>query len=453
MTRPMPTQCTAQKLSFQGLGKRRVEAQCTAERITTDTGGLLLREVAEKMDLFEKAAGCFTDYRDAGRREHEIPQLLAQRVIGLAQGYEDLNDHDELREDPTWATFAGKEDPTGEDRTQAADQGTPLASKATLGRLEHAPSEAEETDRYHQITADPEQIEHLFVELFVEDLEEPTEPIVLDLDATDDPLHGDQEGTFFHGYYDCYCYLPLYIFCGEELLCAKLRRSNIDASEGTLPEVERIVERIREKWPETEIILRADSGFARERIMTWCEDNGVDYVFGLSKNSRLTGRVKDLMAEVEQKAEEIGEPVRRFKGFYYSTLDSWSQKRRVVAKAEHLTDKANPRFIVTSLSEKQRAGKPLYEVVLRGPLLPERRNGEPNQRTTTRTFRGSDLRPQDAGEPDATVAGEPGLRAHRAAPEVGIARNRVGTRAGLDLAIEAAEDRGIGESQCATGLL
>jgi Txe/YoeB family toxin of Txe-Axe toxin-antitoxin module len=358
----MQTQCTAQKLSFKGLEDRRVEAQFTAERITTDTGGLLVREVAEKMDLFEKAAGCFTDYRDPDRREHEVSQLLAQRVMGLALGYEDLNDHDELREDPTWATLAGKdEDPTGEDRTQEADRGKPLASKATLGRLEHAPLAEEKTDRYHQITAESNRIADLFVDLFVEDLEEPGEPIVLDLDATHDPLHGNQEGKFFHGYYDCYCYLPLYIFCGEELLCAKLRRSNIDPSEGCLPEIQRIVERIREKWPEAEIILRADSGFARERIMKWCEESGVDYVFGLAKNSRLKERVEDLMAEVEQKAEEIGEPVRRFKDFFYRTLDSWSQKRRVVAKAEHLTDKANPRFVVTSLSEEKWAGKPLYE--------------------------------------------------------------------------------------------
>jgi len=313
------------------------------------------------MNLFGKAAGCFTDYRDPERREHEVGQLLAQRVIGLAQGYEDLNDHDELRGDPTWATLAGKEDPTGEDRTQEADQGKPLASKATLGRLEHAPETEEETDRYHQITAETDRIADLFVDLFAEDLEKPDEPIVLDLDATHDPLHGDQEEKFFHGYYDCYCYLPLYIFCGEELLCAKLRRSNIDASEGTLPEVERIVERIRRKWPETEIILRADSGFARERIMKWCEENGVDYVFGLAQNSRLTGRVEGPMAQVEKEAEEAGEPVRRFKSFLYSTLDSWSQKRRVVAKAEHLTDKANPRFVVSSLSEEKQAGKDLYE--------------------------------------------------------------------------------------------
>ena len=339
-----------------------MEAQFTAERITTNTGGLLVREVAEKMNLFEKAAGCFTDYRDPDRREHEVEQLLAQRVMGLVQGYEDLNDHDELREDPTWATLAGKEeDPAGEDRTQEADEGKPLASKATLGRLEHSPETVGGTDRYHQITAEADRIADLFVDLFAEDLEEPSEPIVLDLDATDDPLHGEQGGRFFHGYYDCYCYLPLYIFCGEELLCAKLRRSNIDPSEGTLPEVERIVERLRQKWPEAEIILRADSGFARERIMKWCEENGVDYVFGLAKNSRLKDRIEGLMAQVEEEAEKTGEPVRRFKNFSYSTLDSWSRGRRVVAKAEHLTDKANPRFIVSSLPEEKWTGKLLYE--------------------------------------------------------------------------------------------
>jgi len=274
----MQTQCTTQKCSFRGLGDRRIEAQFTADPITTDTRGLLLREVAEKMNFFEKTDGCFTDYRDVDRREHEIPQLLAQRVLGLIQGYEDPGGYDELREDPTWATLAGKEDPTGRERTQEADQGKPLASKATLGRLEHSPESEEETDRYHRITAETDRIADLFVDLFVEDRSRPEDPIVLDLDATHDPLHGDQEGKFFHGYCDCYCYLPLYIFCGEELLCAKLRRSNIDPSEGRLPEVERIVDRIREKWPEVEIILRADSGFARARILKWCEEAGVGYV-------------------------------------------------------------------------------------------------------------------------------------------------------------------------------
>ena len=223
----MQTQCTTQKCSFKGLGERREEAQFTADRITTDPGGLLIREVAKKMNLFGKAADCFTDYRDPDRREHEVNQLLAQRAVGLVEGYEDLNDHDELREDPTWAVLAGKEeDPAGEDRTHKADQGKPLASKATLGRLEHAPETEKGTDRYHQITAEADEIADLFVDLFVEDLSRPEEPIVLDLDATDDPLHGplhgDQEGKFFHGYYDCYCYLPLYIFCGDELLCPKL---------------------------------------------------------------------------------------------------------------------------------------------------------------------------------------------------------------------------------------
>jgi Txe/YoeB family toxin of Txe-Axe toxin-antitoxin module len=393
----MQTQCTTQKLSFKGLGDRRVEAQFTAERITTDTGGLLVREVAEKMNFFEKAASCFTDYRDPDRCEHEVSHLLAQRVMGLVQGYEDLNDHDELREDPTWATLAGKEDPTGEDRIQEADQGKPLASKATLGRLEHSPETVGETDRYHQITADADRIADLFVELFAEDLEEPDEPLILDIDATHDPLHGKQEEAFFHGYYDCYCYLPLYIFCGEELLCAKLRRSNIDPSEGTLPEVERIVEVVREKWPEAEIILRADSGFARERIMKWCEENGVDYVFGLAKNSRLTDRIEDLMAQVEEEAEETGEPVRRFKDFSYSTLDSWSRKRRVVAKAEHLTDKANPRFIVSSLSKEEWAGKPLYEDLYcqRGEMenrIKEQQLGLFADRTSARKMRVNQMR-------------------------------------------------------------
>jgi hypothetical protein len=281
---------------------------------------------------------------------------------GWSESFEDPGGHDELREDPTWATLAGKEDPTGEDRTQEADQGKPLASKATLGQLEHSPETEEETDRYHQITAKTDRIADLFVDLFAEDLSDPDEPIVLDLDATHDPLHGDQEEKFFHGYYDCYCYLPLYIiFCEEELLCAKLRRSNIDASEGCLPEVERTVERIRQKWPEAEIILRADSGLARERIMKCFEENGVDYAFGLAQNSRLKDRIDQLMTQVEEKAEETGEPAYRFKSFSHSTLESWSQKRRVVAKAEHLTDKANPHFMVSSLSEEEWAGKDLYE--------------------------------------------------------------------------------------------
>lgn len=362
----MPTQCTTQKLPFKDLGDRSVEAEFTADRITSDAGGLFIREVAEEMELFGQVASCFTDYRDPERREHEIEELVGQRVMGLVQGYEDLSDHDDLRGDPLMATLAGKqEDPAGQDRRQEADLGQPLASKATLGRLEHAPESQDETDRYCRMTVDHEQMEDLLVELFLQSREKPEEPIVLDLDATHDPLHGKQEGRFFHGFYNCYCYLPLYIFCGEELLAAKLRRSNIDPSAGALPQLKRIVEAIRNEWPEAEIILRGDSGFARERIMRWAENCGVDYVFGLAKNSRLETRVEDLMGQVTKEAEQADEPVRRFTEFRYETLDSWSRKRRVVAKAEHLTDKANPRFVVSSLTEEDGAYDPknLYEEI------------------------------------------------------------------------------------------
>lgn len=360
----MHTQCTAQKLLFKDLGGRSVEAEFTADRITTDAGGLLIREVAEKMDLFEQVAGCFRDYRDPMRREHEIDELIGQRVMGLVQGYEDLSDHDDLRGDPLWATLAGKdEDPAGADRTQEADQGKPLASKATLGRLEHAPESEAETGRYCRITADHGKIEDLFVELFLEETDEPEAPIVLDLDATHDPLHGKQEGRHFHAHYDCYCYLPLYIFCGEELLAAKLRSASSGPAEGALEEVKRVVGMIREKWPELEIILRADSGFSNDPIMKWAENHNVDFVFGLAKNPRLTRRIEDLMQEVAAEAEEAGEPVRKFTDFRYETLDSWTRKRRVVAKAEHLSDEANPRFVVSSLSEEDGDYDPksLYE--------------------------------------------------------------------------------------------
>ena len=364
----MPTQCTKKKVEFKGLPGRNVEGRFNAGRITSDAGGLLLREVANKMDLFEKAAGCFTDYRDAGRVEHSLEELLAQRVFGLALGYEDLNDHDELRGDALLATLAGKDDPSGRDRPRERDQGKALAGKSTLNRLEWAPEEAALADRYHQMTVSLEEFEQLFARLFVEGLPaaprqgaEPEEPIILDLDATDNPLHGKQEGRFYHGYYSCYCYLPLYIFCGEEILCAKLRRSNIDASADSLPEIKRIVEAIRQKWPEVEIILRADSGFARNRIMAWCEENEVDYVFGLAKNKRLGRRIEDLLEEVKKVAEEKEEPVRRFTEFAYSTLESWSKKRRVVAKAEHIPGKSNPRFVVTSLTGEDHEAKELYE--------------------------------------------------------------------------------------------
>lgn len=358
----MYTECTTQKLLFKDLGDRRVEAEFTADRISTDAGGLLIREVADEMNLFEQVAACFSDYRDPKRREHEIEELVGQRVMGLVQGYEDLSDHDDLRGDPLWATLAGKaEDPAGADRRQEADRGQPLASKATLGRLEHAPESEEETDRYCRISADHGKIEDLLVELFLQEREEPEEPIILDLDATHHPLHGKQEGRHFLAHHDCYCYLPLYIFCEEELLVAKLRSASSGPAAGALEEVQRIVGMIRDRWPEAQIILRADAGFSNDPIMKWCEENEVDYVFGLAKNARLKRRIADLMEKVSEEAEETGQPVRRFTQFSYSTLESWTRKRRVVAKAEQLGEKANPRFVVTSLTHEAYQPQPLYE--------------------------------------------------------------------------------------------
>jgi hypothetical protein len=268
-------------------------------------------------------------------------------------GYEDLNDHDQLRHDPVLATLAGK-------LTAKRRDCAPLAGKSTLNRLEHAPSAP---DRYHKIGHDAAAIEGLFVALFLEAHKTPPHQIILDLDATDDPLHGHQEGRFFHGYYDGYCYLPLYVFCGRHLLAAKLRRSNIDASAGALEEVARIVRQIRARWPQVKILLRADSGFARDQLMTWCEANGVDYLFGLARNERLVGALAHELALAEAESLAQGAPVRRFADFTWSTLDSWTRTRRVVAKAEHLPKGSNPRFVVTSLSAAEIDARILYEQV------------------------------------------------------------------------------------------
>jgi hypothetical protein len=279
--------------------------------------------------------------------------MVAQRVFGIALGYEDLVDHDQLRHDPVLATLAGK-------LTAKRRDCAPLAGKSTLNRLEHAPLTP---SRYHKIGHEAAAIEGLLVALFLEAYKTPPPQIILDLDATDDPLHGHQEGRFFHGYYDGYCYLPLYVFCGRHLLAAKLRRSNIDASAGAVAEVERIVAQIRGRWPRVKIVLRADSGFAREVLMTWCEANGVDYVFGLARNQRLVGAITEELAAAAVESLARSGPARRFADFLWTTLDSWSRERRVVAKAEHLPQGANPRFVVTSLGAAEIDARTLYEEV------------------------------------------------------------------------------------------
>jgi hypothetical protein len=357
------TECTQSSFEFHPLFSREVVARFDGGQITSDAGGLLLREVARRTGIVAGFAACFTDHRSADRIEHSVAELVAQRVYGLALGYEDLNDHDHLRADSILAVLAGKPDPEGHDRRMERDQGKPLAGKSTLNRLELTKANVDQQERYCKIGMDTDAIDRLLVDIFLEAHATPPEEIVLDLDATDNPLYGHQEGRFFHGYYGHYCYLPLYIFCGEHLLCARLRSSNIDASAGSLEEVKRIVKQIRESWPEVRIILRADSGFCRDEIMKWCEEAGnkVDYIFGLARNQRLR---KLIDAEMVQAAAEHGktnQAARVFTEFIYQTLDSWDCARRVIAKAEHLEKGENPRFIVTSLSAERIAAQPLYE--------------------------------------------------------------------------------------------
>jgi hypothetical protein len=366
-------------------------------RVTSDGGVLLLREVAERTGLMKRFSECFTDYRVPELIEHPVKDLVSQRVLGIALGYEDLNDHDDLRDDALLATAVGKEDLTGQNRMRERDRGHALAGKSTLNRLELTPQTGGIGQRYKRISYDADEIDRLFVDAFLEDYQKAPDSIVLDLDATDDPLHGKQEGRFFHGYYGCYCYLPLYITCGDSLLCARLRPSNIDASEGGLDELKRIVSQIRQRWPDVEIIVRGDSGFAREAIMAWCEENGVHYVIGLARNKRLVEAIGEELEEVRQGQQETGRPARKFKELVYRTLKSWSRKRRVVGKAEQLPGKSNPRFVVTSLPRKQIVARELYEDLYcaRGDMenrIKEQQLGLFADRTSCETMRANQLR-------------------------------------------------------------
>ena len=350
----MQTECSAEQFEFEGFGRRRVVAGFDGGAMTSDGGGLLLRHTDRAVGLIERVAACFQDGREQDQVVHTLPALIGQRIVGIALGYEDVNDHDELRHDPVLALFAEKLEPK---RSDCA----PLAGKSTLNRLEHAPLCPD--DRYHKIGHDPAALANLFVDLFLEAHKRPPKQIVLDLDATDDPLHGQQEGRFFHGYYSCYCYLPLYVFCGRHLLAALLRPSNLDASAGAVEEVARIIERVRQAWPRVQIVLRADSGFARDELMAWCEANRVHYVFGLARNARLVAELEADLAAAAAAHAATGQPARRFKEFSYATLNSWSRVRRVIGKAEHLAKGANPRFIVTSLPAAAIDGRTLYERV------------------------------------------------------------------------------------------
>jgi hypothetical protein len=355
------TQCSQGGLLFQELAGRDVVANFDGGKVTSDAGGLLLREVEARFGFVQQFARCFTDFRDPELTEHSLVELLKQRVFGLCLGYEDLNDHDRLRFDPLLAVLVDKKDPEGGQRARPQDRGKALAGKSTLNRLELTPVRANAASRYKKIAANLGAIEDFLVEAFVQQHLQPPEQIVLDLDATDSPLHGHQLGRFFHGYYDHYCYLPLYIFCGDHPLCARLRPADIDAAAGALKQVQRIVAHIRRHWPNVKIVLRGDSGFCREHLMRWCESNGVHYLFGLAKNSRLLRILGGELHQAQQQFEQTQQPARVFKDFSYRTRKSWSRERRVVGKAEQLAKGSNPRFVTTSLSAEECAAQTLYE--------------------------------------------------------------------------------------------
>jgi hypothetical protein len=383
----MPTECSPDLFGFARVEGRAVVAGFDGGAITTDAGGLLLGATDRAIRLVDRFASCFKDARSAALVEHEVRTLVGQRVFGLAMGYEDLNDHDELRHDPIMAVLAGKLEARRRDCA-------PVAGKSTLNRLELSkPSPS----RYHKISHDEAAIEGLFVDLFLDAHAKAPKQITLDLDATDDPLHGDQEGRFFHGYYGGYCYLPLYVFCGRHLLVAKLRRSDIDAASGSIVELARIIGQIRRRWPRVRILLRADSGFCREDLMVWCETNKVDFLFGLARNARLTAEIGTELAIAEEEATRTGKPARRFKDFTWSTMKSWSRSRRVVAKAEWTGGDSNPRFVVTSLGRNESEARYLYEKVYcaRGEM--ENRIKECQldlfaDRTSSHTMRANQLR-------------------------------------------------------------
>ncbi len=348
----MQTDCISNQFEFEAFEKHRVVAAFDGGAITANAGALLLRQTDKAINLFKRVSDCFVDARRPELVVHELPTLIGQRLCAIALGHEDVEDHDALRHDPVLALLSDCLAPKREDCAV-------LAGKSTLNQLEHAPEDG--PGRYHRIGHDAGALEDLLVTLFLEAHDKPETRIVLDLDATDDPLHGHQEGRFFHGYYKCYCYLPLYIFCGRHLLASRLRPANIDGAAGAKEEVARIVRQIRARWPDVEIVLRADSGFCREDLMAWCEANDVDYLFGLARNKRLVACIESELDGAKAEHEESGKPARRFRDFTYSTLKSWSCERRVVGKAEHLAKGANPRFVVTSLPHSQYDARALYE--------------------------------------------------------------------------------------------
>ena len=394
----METQCIQEQMAFQQLGRREVIGRFDGGMISSDAGGLVLREVERCFGILKRFSGCFRDYRDPQRTEHSIETLISQRVYGIALGYEDLNDHDSLRHDVVMGVLCEKSDPSGAERARKRDQGKAIAGKSTLNRLELTPEDANEKSRYKKIVAHGEQIDDLMVEVCIQAQAIAPKEVVLDVDATDDLIYGNQQGRFFHGYYGDYCYLPLYIFWGEYLLCARLRVASEDPASGVRQELERIVRKLRVAWPEVRIIVRGDSGFCRDEIMSYCEHNEkIDYVLGLAKNRRLNKQIEAEMVQAQQLQQQTHKAARVFKDFRYRTRKSWSCERRVVGKAEYLAKGANPRFIVTSIASEEKDARTLYEdfYCARGDMenrIKEQQLGLFADRTSTAWMRSNQLR-------------------------------------------------------------
>jgi len=346
---------------FGQLGRRQVIADFSGGQITSDSGLVLIAQLDRHYRITERFAECFEDHRDSKRVQHSLDDLIAQRVYGLVQGYEDLNDHDQLRVDPMFGIALGKLE-------SQHPRCAPLAGKSTLNRLEQAksPKDISANDRYLRIAIKPRAIEQLLIDLFFDLSGKAPKSIFIDLDVTDDPVHGQQEQAFFNGYYNHECYAPLLIFCGHHLLAAKLRPSNVDPAAGALEELQRIIPQIQQRWSQTQIIVRGDSAYARDEIMSWCEQQGVDYVLGLPSNERLQRMTYELeskaLAEFER-CQTVAPPLRPtlwFRSLHYRTLDSWSRYRRVVCKLTYDVDGAKRRFVVTSLPASQVIPSSLY---------------------------------------------------------------------------------------------
>jgi hypothetical protein len=343
------TDCKEQPLLFQDLGSRQVVADFSGGTLSSDGGVLLLRQVDAQLGLTRSLAQCFSDARQQVYVDHSVRQLLAQRLYGLALGYEDLNDHERLRLDPLLAAACDKHDPLGGDRFNPAHRGVALAGMSTLNRLELSNNKR---SRAHKLGHDPIWIEACLLQSGVRCLSRQAQEIVVDLDAMGHRLNGMQEGRHYRAYYDEYCYLPLYVFVGDIPLWAQLRTGDKDGADGVVAALEQIVAAIRQRCRRARIIVRGDSGFCREEILAWCERQApvVYYCLGLAKNSVLTGKLGPALAGAQMRWCLSGAArVREFAEFEYQTVRSWSRARRVIGKAEVTAQGRNPRFLVTNL--------------------------------------------------------------------------------------------------------